>query len=96
MKGIYNMDNDYDGKSAKEYYDSEEAIEAIYCYFDLLKEKEAEMEIIDDEMEVLRQILDGKSRTLQEISTCIFNIANDFEISDEKLHEIEKEMDYKL
>ncbi len=80
----------------KGYYDPEEAIEAIYCYFDLLKEKEAEIQVIEEEMEELRQIIDGKSRTLQEISTYIFNVADDFNISDEKLRKIEKEMNYKL
>jgi len=97
MKGIYNMNNDYyDGKSAKEYYDSEEVIEVIYCYFDLLKEKEAEIEPIKDQIDELEQIIQGKRRSINEVVERIFNVANDFDISDEKLREIEKEMDYKL
>jgi len=96
MKGMYNMNNDYDGKTAEEYYDNEEVIEAIYYYFGLIKEKQAEIEPIEDQIDELQQIIDGKNRRINEIIQCIFNDAEDFEISDEKLREIEKEMDYKL
>jgi prefoldin subunit 5 len=62
----------------------------------LIKEKVAEIEPIEDQIDELQQIIDGKNRRINEIIECIFDITKDFEISDEKLREIEKEMDYKL
>jgi peptidoglycan hydrolase CwlO-like protein len=86
------MNNNYH----ESYYDNDEAIEAIYYYFELIKEKQAEIEPIEDEIDELEQIIQGKNNAINEIIECIFNTAEDFDISDEKLREIEKEMDYKL
>ena len=37
----------------KGYYDPEEVTEAIFCYFDILKEQEGKIKLIDEEVQEL-------------------------------------------
>jgi len=80
----------------KGYYDPEEVTEAIFCYFDILKEQEEKIKLIDEEVQELLETIESIRKGMSDTENLIFSLIDEFDITEEEFEKMKKEAEIEM